>query len=391
LTNINQIKNAEKMGSRFVPELESVRGIAAVSVAITHGLIALNYANTDAVWLMPPWAATGYELAWVTSLLVLFNGAAAVTVFFVLSGIVLGMALESRHEQFTVIWRDFIVARIARIYPSVFVATGFIVVYLRYFHHDQLFSAASRWYGWWYHSALSPEMVFKNLLLIDQTMNPIAWTLAVEVMVALLFPPMFKLSRRLSISVNAVVVLFLMVLAYAVPDRLLCAHLYKFYLGMLLPRVAGAVWMRRLYQPVPLMLAALLMLAARSVWGFGQPLSGMAETLGAGLLMSALCAGNPLHPSVRHLLRGSWVRWAGRVSYSFYLWNFIVLYILTHVLLQFVPPAQIQAHTLACGLGLAGVSIVLTGMWASLMYRLVERKGMMLGKRLITLMRKFTA
>jgi len=372
---------------RFIPELESIRGIAAISVAITHALIAFKYAQTDAVWLTAPWAVSNAELTWVSFLLILFNGAAAVTVFFVLSGIVLGLALDARHERFMVVWGEFVVARIARIYPSVIAVLAFVVGYLSFFHHDQAFANASAWYGWWYHGELSLGLILKNMLLLDQSLNPVAWTLAVEVVVAMMFPVLFRYSRRVNGLFNCGIVLALMLLAFYYPDNLLCAHLYKFYLGLLLPLFAGSAFITRLYQAIPLLLALVLLLAARAIWGFDNPLAMMAETLGATLLLASLCAGMPLHPLARKILRAHWVRWAGRISYSFYLWHFIVLYVLTRIMLYSMPAAQLQAHTLGCALGLAAVSIAVTGFLASLMYRLVERRGMGLGKWVLAALR----
>jgi len=87
----------------------------------------------------------------------------------------------------------------------------------------------------------------------------------------------------------------------------------------------------------------------------------LAETLATALLLGSLCARIPLHPLAKWVLRAKWVRWAGRVSYSFYLWHFVMLYIFAHLLFTYIPAAQIQAHTLWCSLGLAAVSITVTG------------------------------
>lgn len=374
--------------SRFIPELESIRGIAAFFVAITHALIAFKYGQTDTIWLIPPWQAQSVEMVWVSFLLILFNGAAAVTVFFVLSGIVLGMALDTRVDRLTVVWREFVVARIARIFPSVIAVIAFIVIYLNYFNNNQLFAGASLWYGWWYRSELSLELILRNLLLLDHSLNPVAWTLAVEVAVALMFPLLFKLSRSVSVSINSGIVLVLMVLANYLPEYLLCAHLYKFYIGLLLPMYAGMAALQKLYRLFPLLMSLLLLLSARAIWGFASSVAMLAETLATALLLGSLCARIPLHPLAKWVLRAKWVRWAGRVSYSFYLWHFVMLYIFAHLLFTYLPAAWIQANTLCCSLGLAAVSITVTGVWATLMYRLVERHGMRLGKWVIVAMRK---
>src|SRR4051794_26474110 len=76
----------------FLPQVESLRGFAAVAVAYSHCGIALIFGlnvQRGAVesafrdWVLRP-------IGWAT------NGEAAVITFFVISGLVLGLALDAR-------------------------------------------------------------------------------------------------------------------------------------------------------------------------------------------------------------------------------------------------------------------------------------------------------
>src|SRR5262245_27458566 len=74
--------NASLRGSTpFITRLESLRGVAAMTVAIGHSFRVVQGDGVQAV------AGTWIDRA--------FNGNAAVTLFFVLSGYVLGLSLRN--------------------------------------------------------------------------------------------------------------------------------------------------------------------------------------------------------------------------------------------------------------------------------------------------------
>jgi peptidoglycan/LPS O-acetylase OafA/YrhL len=76
------------------------------------------------------------------------------------------------------------------------------------------------------------------------------------------------------------------------------------------------------------------------------------------------------------------LRWNGRLSYSFYLWHYIVLTIIVHELyLSFVPPVMKDyAWAMFLGTEVAGIALALA--LAQLTYRYIEEPGIVLGKRL---------
>ena len=116
------------------------------------------------------------------------NGRAAVTLFFVLSGFVLGLALR-RAEPGIVsgLWR-FSVRRIFRIYPAFLCSTAFILAWL--FFGARLFPSVSHWLDqatFGYHAGMlnsqappSGSLILNNLFLLDSSMNLVTWTLKVQ-------------------------------------------------------------------------------------------------------------------------------------------------------------------------------------------------------------------
>ena len=78
----------------FNKNLESLRGVAALMVALCHCLLVLSVDGIDNIWFAHFDELNGVQSAITRCLLVFLNGGAAVTVFFVLSGYVLGLSLD---------------------------------------------------------------------------------------------------------------------------------------------------------------------------------------------------------------------------------------------------------------------------------------------------------
>ncbi len=120
-------------GTAFNTRLESLRGVAALMVAIGHSFLVLEMSG-------PLWRL-------VKASFIVFNGRAAVTLFFVMSGYVLGLSLKRSREPF---WRGtltFMFRRFFRIYPALIVTT--LVFYL--FLHLGWTEPALSWGSNWFH------------------------------------------------------------------------------------------------------------------------------------------------------------------------------------------------------------------------------------------------
>src|ERR1700730_4256942 len=138
--------------ANFIPSLESIRGLAALTVCLFHAaaipFMGAPIVRTDsALWL-------------------LFNGYGAVVLFFVLSGYVLRLSLERKAEAPPlVLTRDYLVARIFRLFP-VIVATVVLFTCIDWLVHGE-----------------QPQLglVIRNAVLLDTTIIGPFWTLQVEV------------------------------------------------------------------------------------------------------------------------------------------------------------------------------------------------------------------
>ena len=66
--------------------IDGLRGLAALAVAIHHGLLVLSVNGIDNLWMQPLYARLGLETLIVQTLIWLTNGSFFVMVFMVISG-----------------------------------------------------------------------------------------------------------------------------------------------------------------------------------------------------------------------------------------------------------------------------------------------------------------
>jgi peptidoglycan/LPS O-acetylase OafA/YrhL len=368
---------------RFIPEFEPIRGLAALTVALMHSFYILQ-SNPGAV----------------TVAKTLFNGYAAVTTFFLLSGIVLGLALDRYSGTLLARWRQFLILRIFRIYPMIVLVTALICVYLLFFHESRSFPAATDWFNRYYRGELGWYEALQNFLLINVSLNPIAWTLMVEMALAVVFPLFHLVSRRSGSLINATILVALVALAFLAhrinelaPDNpiftlfctLVLPHAYKFYLGLLLPAYMNAKLLERTSAAaLPyFVLSILVLVLARPAgdWlGMSSTLAVLVESLAAACLLAPFCVSSGRR-FASALFDLAIIRWLGRVSYSFYIWHFIALYIIATLLLAQVPGDLIGAMTFQFSAFLAVSSIAISGMVANYSYRFVEVPFMEYGRQ----------
>lgn len=169
---------------RRLHELDSIRGLAAVAVALFHFFLG--------------WLGFGLPAGWRSTALKmiypLYAGPEAVRLFFVLSGIVLALSY-GRGQSYGV----FIGRRVTRIYGPYLVALALTVL------------AASIWHGHIEHSALKDccwsepvnrGLVVQHILFLGDydfaQLNPVFWSLVHEMRISIIFPLLYVVVNRLS-------------------------------------------------------------------------------------------------------------------------------------------------------------------------------------------------
>lgn len=341
--------------------LDGLRGVAALVVVIHHCLLtsaALARPYFDAP-AQGPWATALVR----TPLHLMWDGSAAVTVFFVLSGFVLTRATQSRRVR----WLMFDAQRLVRLYLPTWIATILAVAFALAVPRRH-YSGAS---AWMLVHEVSIRGSLKGCLTLwhpDGLISPL-WSLKWEVLFSLLLPLYLGISRLVSRAWPAVP-FACAVIAY-VGDR--TGHESLVYLPIFL---CGVVMAHRLDDvrrvasrvgQVGLVVAGLALI--HLPWAFDPGRIHHVgvitlPTLGAPLLLAACLVPG----STTAFLDARWAQWLGRISFSLYL---------TH------EPLAVSLSVL----GLPPVAVVVAGVPLSLalaaaFYRWVEHPTHLIARRI---------
>ncbi len=359
--------------SRLVT-LDSLRGIAALTVMIHHYLLTL-----PAVYPYgQPQASAFVKLLEFSPLHLLWAGYEAVLLFFVLSGFVL--SLPPVHGA-TFHYVPFIIKRWTRIwlpYITVVTVAGLANLLVGHVHVD----GTSVWFqdAW---SGMSWIGYLQHLLLIGdlepyQTeFVPVVWSLQYEMLASLLFPVLLFLSRSVPWPLLMVGSAVLNVIGhrYEQPLRGLEFPL-MFLVGILLARHKDRLV--SIVQGLPgvfryLLLAVALGLYVCSWLGWRSGRSPLETALlDSGITLASALAIVIALSSRRASTLLTWrpVEWAGRISYSIYLTHTLVLLVVVHSLGRLLPLGILLA-----------LCVPLTLIVSHFTYRWVEQPSIWLGRR----------
>jgi len=382
VANVNTRAVAHANSPRYV-ELDSLRGLAALSVVLHHLRILWE---TDT---QPTSPAFRTLLSLVSPI-----GSEAVILFFVLSGFVLSLpAIAGRPQNY----RTFLTRRIFRIYVPYLAALAVSVAGAFWLHGPVTRSS-------WFHQSWSEpvhiRLVMQHVLFLGvfdtwQFDNPI-WSLVQEMRISLIFPLLCASAMRTrmrSAIENALVLTILAVITYvsplnrtpAVADTFLFAAFFVLGIALACERERVGAWLenrsRRAKILIGLGFVLLYLFAGPPLAGLSAPanpagylflramtcLSQWVTALGAaGLLVTAMNSA-----SAKRFLLWAPVHFLGKISYSIYLWHFIVLLYCVHLLYGKIPLGFILCLTLV-------LTIVVS--WAS--YVWVEVPSMNFGRKL---------
>lgn len=368
---------AEASSSQARGDLDALRGLAALVVAIFHSLMWLRIAGDERLLILPIWDATTFQGRVVRSLLAVFNGATAVDFFFVLSGFALAVAwprgpLSAR----TVL--AFYVRRVLRLWPAYAASLLIVAVYLATVRGDFRGSPqAASWMAQFYREGTAGIDWPANLALLSVALNPVAWSLRVELAMSACLPGLMLAARHL----GGVVALAQVCIAFFV--ALFCRYdavghfFYLFLIG-----AYGGVFRRGLIDAVHR-----VRMPRRAVWcscvaALGlpglftlehHPVADLVISLGALGLILCLAEEVPAPRSAwTCALRGVLVRY-GKMAYSFYLCHFIVLYAVAWAWLANVPQPLLAAWPLPAMLLALIASLALSTWVARVIHFTVER------------------
>ncbi|HWT94471.1 MAG TPA: acyltransferase [Solirubrobacteraceae bacterium] len=362
-------------------QLDSLRGLAALAVVLTHLLVIFPVMERD-TWGEE--GRLGVNLLKYTPLHSLWGGHEAVILFFVLSGFVL--ATSFLRPSGAPGYRDFLIRRVWRLYPA------YLAVLAASIAAREAFAASrpdtlSDWVDAVWSAPASASEIVKHALLVptfnDEVFDPVLWSLTHEMRISLVFPLVMLAVVRLPWwqSLGGAVALsgftFVVTRVAGHYDTFITAHyLLMFVAGALvaLHRDTLVTAYRGLGRWVKIGLAAwvvllyswLHLLPTVGALHVGPTGDWLTTTAVAAIIVAAL-------GSVRlreGLLRRPLV-FAGDISYSLYLVHAVVLVSALSLLYGDVPTALILVGVVPVSVGLA-----------MLLRRYVELPGIDVGRRL---------
>lgn len=294
---------ATKNGDRvFFGQLEALRGVAAMTVVVFHVIASVPVKTTALTDLGLVGGLSSFLLPG------LFNGSGAVTLFFVLSGFVLGCNVDAARTITVGGYTGFIVRRLFRIVPALWLSV-FLAMLL-----------ARALYGQHY----SVHQTFNFLFLQDISINGPLWSIQVELLASVIYPFLLYASRSLGLLFNLTLLLVLISLSLGetpFPIR----YVWCFHLGILMP-VLGRPLMAKLPRQihVPLLIIAFIAFATATQFTrieyFNPKKSIQIEGWAAFYFIAfVLYSGNSIKDAI---LDAGPVRWIGRISYSLYVLHF---------------------------------------------------------------------
>lgn len=356
----------------FYPELESLRGLAALSIAGFHISQAPVQTGSESVLLKAMPSAS------MDVLKILFQGQPAVVFFFALSGFVLTASLRKTQQPVGELALPFVVARIFRIYPAwIFAVLVFVGV----------FWLTGKTLG----TVPSFAETISNILLLSVSIDGVGWSIQTELLaipVLLLAVHWIKAGKIVRIIVIASVLA-----VFTNPMKLIlpleggeprAIFLYCFLFGALTrvflpradPRHANALFG----------LGVVLLFTGVTVFARHFNFRDAWVTIASCLMIAGGALG--LRGWLTVLRDNAALRFLGRVSYSFYL-----LHPLTLMIFWQMPQALGAVLQAGCApwLALLTMLVVSTAIalpLAALSYRFIERPFIRLGQQCLAAMQR---
>ena len=348
--------------------LDGLRGYAAIAVIFFHTITGFNMELVGRAFIAPfQTIQNSYDFV-AKIVLMIFNGHSAVDLFFVLSGCVLITSIERLLARGPIpnAILVFVVKRTLRIMPTLMVCVAVIALII------------------WVISISDPEIVKSyrwveirdNLFLRRTSVNGASWTLRIEMLAIVPMIIAGLLNRALGVE-GLIAFLFFSVLATENPWLVfgfndLAGHLFYFALGALIPTRLGIKSSSINYGLIPLLLTFLFVRAFFSYDGLAPRIVN-----GAACYFIVAKVFYNGFPKLNGLLILPISRYLGKMSYSIYLWNVLIL----NVIYAYRPilPSWLHDNAVLAGL-LSGAPIcALTIVIAHFSEKYIERPSVRLG------------
>lgn len=346
--------------------LDSIRGLAALFVLLGHTLAAFA------------WPAAFYVPAHWPFFSILFAGQEAVAMFFVLSGYVLAKPyVESGSGTRKLFLPTFYLRRFLRIWPPWFFAFVASILACKFlFFHPATQPTVSTWLAAFWQAKLTVPDFFRQcaFVLHDTNRQLIIqdWSLGVELKGSALIPLFLICARRKHLALIFLIAVLLLVFVGT-------GHYYVSFIIGVLAAQYDSCWIQRLVRlgrrvRVLLFIGGLALYQGNGVLYQFFPHSPAAykygwvlTAVGCGVILASVFGS----PTLQRALNRKPVVFLGRISYSVYLLQFIIILCLLPPLVAALNQWGLTQPLILFSVTML-VSIAATIGCAALMYRFVE-------------------
>lgn len=364
--------------NRFT-KLDGLRGLLSLIVALNHSFMVVVIPSFASVWQQNPLIFHDLQSKIQQLFMFIGNGGAAVTLFFLLSGLVLGQSLARIKINFMGIM-GFLIKRIIRLYPVYIFIVLLTAIYMKLGFHYQTFPFSSSWFNWWMNFQMTFKEFLLNFFFIHSYVGGVTWTLRVILIVSFIFPMFYLVNKKSTWWMDILISILLVYLSFTLLNiqgfRDL-RYLYMFYLGLMVPKF------QKMFSSIPNLVVSLtLPFAVIILLGFryltDEYQGGVVESIVSFFIIGLAAYGNKV--SILNFLDGKVFKFFGKISYSLYLIHFSVLYILGRLMFQNLPNLPYQNQYLLVHICLFTLSTLIATGISLLVYKFIELPSHTLAK-----------
>jgi peptidoglycan/LPS O-acetylase OafA/YrhL len=384
------------MYNERIEYLDSLRGIAAMSVVIFHCMISFKIfhaANYN----------SNYENGFVrfaseSPLKLLWSGKESVLLFFVLSGFVLSISfLNGRAFSYHI----FAVKRFARLYiPYIAIMTVSVILTISLFEYKNVDGLSSAFDGRWNHS-VPWQVILAYIFMIGydtSNVNGVVWTLFHEMRISIFFPLLMFIIIKFNAIKSSVISGFVLVSLWIVFHLIsvkkiwlisLISVYFKetayyawfFVMGAILSKyrieVSKYIQLLKPINKTILIIGSIVLINSKWVYyyiQFEHPIiSELLTGIGIVLLLAIVISSTV----AQKILLVKPMLFLGKISYSLYLIHMLVLMALSILLSNFIGVVTAIALTPIVSIPVAWIT-----------YKCIEEPSIVIGRRWVKSIKK---
>lgn len=375
-----------KIINRFT-KLDGLRGLLSIVVALNHSFLVIAIPSFANVWGQNIFSFHDLQSKLQQIFMLLGNGGVAVTMFFILSGLVMGESLSRIALSIKGVL-GFYIKRMTRIYPAYFFLIVFSALYLRADFVYRTYPAASSWFHWWMNFEMTLQEFIRNAFFVSISLGGITWTLRVIVIASFLLPFFYFLTKKTSRYFDIFLSILLVFLSFTllnIPDFRDLRYLYMFFIGLMLPKF------KTLFEKTPNWLVLItLPISLFFILDFrymtNEYTGGLGESIVSWFFIGLMAYNARI--KIFNFLDSRVLQYYGKISYSLYLVHFSVLYMIAKLMFDYLPNLPYSQNYLAIHSTLFIISLILATGLSILVNRYVEVPSVKLANLISEKMRK---